>query len=67
MHTNSLAHMQLCVEHVDDILLHTNMHTYIHKYNNFLIGMISVGLALARPNYCNMGATKIRYSMNEAL
>ena len=33
----------------------TYLHTYIHKYSDFLVVMISVGLASARPNYtcCN--------------
>ena len=35
------------VEHVDDI----SGHTYIHKYSNFVVGVIYVGLASARPNY----------------
>ena len=30
--------------------IHTYIHTYIHKYSDFLVAMISVGLAQARPN-----------------
>ena len=30
--------------------LYTHSYTYIHKYNNFLVWVISVGLASARPN-----------------
>ena len=30
---------------------HTYIHTYIHKYSDFLVAMISVVLAQARPNY----------------
>ena len=33
-----------------DVSLHTNIHTYIHKYSDFLVVLISVGLAQARPN-----------------
>ena len=36
--------------HVDDVSLHTYIHTNIHKYSDFLIVLISVGLASARPN-----------------
>ena len=42
-------------EHVDNVLLHTHVHTYIHvhtcihKYSDFLVCMIYVGLTLARP------------------
>ena len=38
------------MSYVDDVLLHTCIHTYIHKYSVFLIVLISVGLAQARPN-----------------
>ena len=38
-------------DHVDDVSLHTYIHTYIHKYSDFLVVLISVGLASARPNY----------------
>ena len=31
--------------------IHTYIYTYIHKYSDFLVAMISVGLAQARPNY----------------
>ena len=34
-------------EHVDDV----SLHTYIHKYSDFLVVLNSVGLASARPNY----------------
>ena len=30
--------------------IHIYIHTYIHKYSDFLVAMISVGLAQARPN-----------------
>ena len=30
--------------------IHTYIYTYIHKYSDFLVAMISVGLAQARPN-----------------
>ena len=39
--------MHLCDDHVDDI----SLHTYIHRYVVFLVVLISVGLALARPNH----------------
>ena len=35
---------------MDNVSLHTHIHTYIHKYSNFLVWVISVGLASARPN-----------------
>ena len=43
-------------EHTDNVSLHTyvlytHSHTYIHKYSDFLVCMIYVGLALAHPNY----------------
>ena len=39
-------------EHIDDGLGHKYIHTYIHKYSDFLVVMISVGLASACPtNY----------------
>ena len=31
--------------------MYTYIHTYIHKYSGFLVVLISVGLAQARPNY----------------
>ena len=31
--------------------IQTYIHTYIHKYSDFLVVLISVGLAQARPNY----------------
>ncbi len=41
-------------EHVDDVSLHTYKHIYIHTYtrtcSDFLVGVISVGLASACPN-----------------
>ena len=43
--------MRMRCKHVDDVSLHTYIHTYIHKYSDFLVAMISVGLAQARPNY----------------
>ena len=30
--------------------IHTNIHTYIHKYSDFLVVLISVGLTQAHPN-----------------
>ena len=32
-------------------LTYRYIHTYIHKYSSFLVVLISVGLAQARPNY----------------
>ena len=43
---NCIVHMR--DEHVYDVLLHT--HSHIHKYSDFLICMIYVGLTLVRPN-----------------
>ena len=34
------------VQHVDDV----SLHRYIHKYSDFLVALISVGIAQARPN-----------------
>ena len=31
--------------------IHTHSHTYIHRYSDFLTWVVSVGLALAHPNY----------------
>ena len=48
--------MRLHDKHVDDVSLHTYIDTYIHRYiqySFFLVDMISVGLAQARPNYAN--------------
>ena len=46
--------MRVHDEHVDDVSLHTyihtHTHTYIHRYGDFLVVLISVGLAQARPN-----------------
>ena len=42
--------MHLRDDHVDDISLHTYKYMYIHRYVVFLVVLISVGLALARPN-----------------
>ena len=54
-HTNSLARAQSHDEHMDDVSLHTYTYilTYIHKYSNFFVGVISVGLASACPKYKN--------------
>ena len=52
--SDSLKRMRMRSKHVDDVPLHTyiqNLHTYIHKYSDFLVAMISVVLAQARPNY----------------
>ena len=47
-----LAHAQLRDEHVDDVSLRTlHIHTYIHRYDDFLIAVISVGLGLAHVNH----------------
>ena len=35
-------------DHVDDVLLHTHIH--IHKYSDFLVCMIYVGITSACPN-----------------
>ena len=49
-----VKHMRMRCKHVDDVSLHTYIHTYIHtyvyKYSDFLVAMISAGLAQARPN-----------------
>ena len=47
----NVKRMRMRCKHVDDVSLHTYIHTYIHKYSDFLVTMISVGLAQARPNY----------------
>ena len=44
----NVKRMRMRFKHVDDVSLHT--YTYTHKYSDFLVAMISVGLALARPN-----------------
>ena len=40
-HTNSLAHAQLRDEHVDDVVLHTYIHTHTYmfvcRYGDFLV------------------------------
>ena len=43
----------MCDEHVDDVSLHkhTHTHTSIHKYSDFLVCAIYVGLVSAHPNY----------------
>ena len=43
----TVKRMRMRCKHVDDV----SLHTYIHKYSDFLVAMISVGLAQARPNY----------------
>ena len=43
---NDYVHALWASEHVNDI----SLHTYIHKYSNFLVVLISVGLAQAHPN-----------------
>ena len=42
--------MYLCDDHVDNISLHTYKYMYIHRHVVLLVVLISVGLALARPN-----------------
>ena len=39
--------MRMCCKHLDDV----SLYTYIHKYSDFLVAMINVELAQARPNY----------------
>ena len=39
--------MRMHDEHVEDV---SPIRTYIHRYGNFLIVLISVGLAQVRPN-----------------
>ena len=39
--------MRMRCKNVDDVLLHR----YIHKYSDFLVALISVGLAQAHPNH----------------
>ena len=43
----NVKRMRMRFKHVDDV----SLHTYIHKYSDFFVAMISVGLAQARPNY----------------
>ena len=43
----NVKRMRMRCKHVDDV----SLNTYIHKYSDFLVAMISVGLAQARPNY----------------
>ena len=43
----NVKRMRMCCKHVDGV----SLHTYIHKYSDFLVAMISVVLAQARPNY----------------
>ena len=54
------VHALRASKHVDDVSLHKHtymyIHTYIHthihhKYSDFLVVLISVGLTQARPNY----------------
>ena len=49
-------------EHVDDVSGHTYIPTYICKYSDFLVEMISVGLASARPNYVGNTVEQISYT-----
>ena len=42
----NVKRMRMRCKHVDDV----SLRTYIHKYSDFLVAMISVGLAQARPN-----------------
>ena len=51
--------MRVCDEHVDNVSLHTYIHSYIDKsmmsHSNFLVDIvISVGLASAHPNFMCM-------------
>ena len=43
----NVKRMRMHCKHMDDV----SLHTYIHKYSDFLVAIISVGLAQARPNY----------------
>ena len=58
----NVKRMRMRCKHVDDVLLHTYIHTYIHKYSDFLVAMISVGLAQARPNYFSAEAVMCMYN-----
>ena len=42
--------MRMHYELVSACLTYRYIHTYIHKYSNFLVVLISVGLTQARPN-----------------
>ena len=52
LHGLCSAHMLMHLrdDHVDNISLHTYKYMYIHRHVVFLVVLISVGLALARPN-----------------
>ena len=43
----------MCDEHVDDVYhyIHTHLYICIHRYHDFLVRMITVGLVSARPNF----------------
>ena len=41
-------------------LTYRDIHTYIQKYSSFLIVLISVGLAQARPNYASLQCSNSR-------
>ena len=43
--------MRMRYELVSTCLTYRYIHTYIHKYSSFLVVLISVGLAQARPNH----------------
>ena len=43
-------HMNACARVTNTWTTYRYIHTYIHKYSDFLVVLISVGLALARPN-----------------
>ena len=47
-------------EHMDDVSLHTYIHTHIHRYGEFLVNTINVGLASAHPNYIANNYYKLR-------
>ena len=47
LYRNDYVHVLWASEYVADI----SLHTYIHNYSDFLVVLISVGLAQARPNY----------------
>ena len=51
LYRNDYVYALWASKHVADVLLHTYIHTYIYNYSDFLVVLISVGFAQARPNY----------------
>ena len=47
--TTTIMHMHY--ELASTCLMYRYIHTYKNKYSDFLVALISVGLAQARPNY----------------